>query len=201
MSGHVPTREQLTVLVQNKAISPIATETEQLIAHVAEEDRTSQAFLVDNERAALLTITPFESENLRRFGDVIFLDGTMIQNSLRSTTLPMTLVDESKQITSGGLLLAAFETQKIFDWLLEILADILVGTLRTIDTDEDSALVASADQLTGIRLEIVHRLCTFHTRRNFQKEVLAASRDPAIQTEALSLFQTIIYSKGRSSVN
>jgi hypothetical protein len=50
-------------------------------------------------------------------------------------------VNESKQIASGELLFTAFETQEVFDWLLEIIAGILVGTLRTIVTDEDSALV------------------------------------------------------------
>jgi hypothetical protein len=67
-----------------------------------------------------------------------------------------------------------------------------MGTLQTIVTDENSALVPSADRLTGIRPEIVHRMCTLPTSPNFQKKVLAAFRDPAIQTEALSLFQTII---------
>jgi hypothetical protein len=104
-------------------------------------------------------------------------------------------------MTSGGLLFMAFETQKVFDCLLEILADILVEMLRTIITDEDSALVALVDRSTGIFPEIVHRLCTFYKRRNFQKKVLAATRDPAIQAEVLSLFQTIIYSKRRSSVD
>jgi hypothetical protein len=66
---------------------------------------------------------------------------------------------------------------------------------------EDSVLIASADQLTGIRPEIVHRLCTFHKRCNFRKKVLAASWDPIIQVEALDLFQMIIYSKRRSSVD
>jgi hypothetical protein len=48
--------------MQDDAISCMATETEQLIAQVAEDDGTSQVFLVDNKRAAILTITPFEIE-------------------------------------------------------------------------------------------------------------------------------------------
>jgi hypothetical protein len=111
------------------------------------------------------------------------------------------LVNGSNQITSGGLLFTAFETKEVFDWLLKIIADILVGTLRTIFTDEESALVTSADRRTGIRPEILHRLCTFHKCRDFQKKVLCSFRDPAIQAEPFSLFQTIIYSKRRSSVD
>jgi hypothetical protein len=111
------------------------------------------------------------------------------------------LVNKSKQITSGWLLFTEFSTQKVFDWLLEILADVLMGTLRTIVTDEDSELVISADRLTGIRSEIIHRLRTFHKRRNFQKKAVTASRDPAIQAETISMFQMIIYSKRRSSVD
>jgi hypothetical protein len=201
MIGHKLTQEQLTTLMQDDAISPMAIETEHLIAQVAEDDGTCQVFLVDNERAAVLTITHVWSENFRRFGDILFLNGPMIGNSLGWTTLLITLVNKSKQITSGGLLFTAFEDQDVFDWLVEILADILVETLRTMVTNEDSGLVASAYRLTGIRPEIVHRLCTIHKHRNFQKKAVAASWDLTIQAEALSLFQRVIYSKRRSSVD
>jgi hypothetical protein len=98
--------------MQDDAISPMATETEHLIAHVAEDDGMSQVFPINNEQDPVLTITPFKNENLRHFGHILFLDGTVIPNSLRRTTLPLTLVNESKQITSGGLLFTAFEAQK-----------------------------------------------------------------------------------------
>jgi hypothetical protein len=50
--------------MQDDAISPMATEMEHLIAHVAEDDGMSQVFPVDNEQDHGLTITPFKSENL-----------------------------------------------------------------------------------------------------------------------------------------
>jgi hypothetical protein len=61
MIGHVPTREQSATLIQDNATSPMATKTERLITQVAEDNVTSQVFLVANERAAILTITLFES--------------------------------------------------------------------------------------------------------------------------------------------
>lgn len=200
MIGQPPTREQLITLMQDDQITPMATETELLIAQIAEDGGESYTFLMGGERAAVLTITALEKENLTRFGDVLFLDGTMIRNSLGWTTLPVTLINEAKQITSGGLLFTAFENQEIFDWFLGILADISDAKLRTVMTDEDPALVAAADNLTSLRPGIAHRLCTFHKRRNLQQKVQRTSKDPAIQAEALTLFRTIIYSKRRSSV-
>jgi hypothetical protein len=202
MVGQCPTHEQLATLMGNDKVEPLAAETARLIANVVENGGECRAFEVGvNERAAVLTITAFEKENLRRFGDVIFLDGTMIRNSLGWTTLPITLLNESKEITSGGLSFTAFETQEIFDWFLAVLVDILQDKFCTLVTDEDSALVISAANLGSAHPAIAHRLCTFHKRRNFYQKVQTASRDPEVHAEAMRLFQKIIYSKRRLVVD
>jgi hypothetical protein len=59
--------------------------------------------LMDKEqkRAAILTITNEERQNLARFGDVVFLDGTVVRNPLGWTTYQITLVDDEKGLMSG----------------------------------------------------------------------------------------------------
>jgi hypothetical protein len=201
MMGYCPTREQLATLMKDDGVEPLATETEKLVAEVVSQGGESHVYLIGEDlRAAVLTITPFERENLRRFGDVIFLDGTMIRNSLGWTTFPITLINEARAITSGGLLFTAFETQEVFDWLLQTLVGICQGKIQTIFTDEDSALVASTSGLELSDQRIAHRLCTFHKRQNFQQRLQAASRDPAVQAEAMKLFQKVIYAKRQQTV-
>jgi hypothetical protein len=65
-------------------------------------------------RAAVLTVTIDESRNLECFGDIIFLDGTMIRNELEWTIFPVTLVHECNRIMFDGLLLTVFEQTKVF---------------------------------------------------------------------------------------
>jgi hypothetical protein len=57
----------------------------------------------DFVRAAVFTVSPIEATNLNRFGDVLFLDGTAIRNAMGWAKVPVTLVDDSKEILSGGL--------------------------------------------------------------------------------------------------
>jgi hypothetical protein len=111
MIGSYPTGEQLATLMKDDHVKPMATETERLVAEVVNQGGECHVYQDGKGlRAAVLTITPFERENLRRFGDLRFVDGTMIRNSLGWTTLPITLINETKAITSGGLLFTAFET-------------------------------------------------------------------------------------------
>jgi hypothetical protein len=113
------------------------------------------------------------------------------------TTVPVTLVDDSKEIVSGGLLIPAFEREEVYHWFLSTLHEIAGGTLRTIFSDEDSALLPAIGHLRTVHPEIAHRLCVFHKRRNFEAKVRAATRDTAVSTEAIRLFDQFVYAKTR----
>jgi hypothetical protein len=113
-----------------------------LIRHIASLGGSWEIFEIPTgELAAVFTIMPLEYENLQRFGNVVFLDGTMVRNALGWTIFPITIITESCQIVSEGLLFTAFETKLIFDWILGSLAHRLSGILRTIATDENSTFV------------------------------------------------------------
>jgi hypothetical protein len=123
----------------------MGSETADLIAHVeAEGGMCYICELPDGDdfiRAAVFTVSPIEATNLNRFGDVFFFGGTAIRNAMGWTTVPVTLVDGPKEIVSGGLLFTAFEREEMYLWFLQTLQGILVDHLRTIFTDEDSALL------------------------------------------------------------
>jgi hypothetical protein len=110
--GCCPTREQLATLPKDDHVKPLATEIEGLVAEIVSQSGECHVYLIGKgARAAVLTITPFERENLRRVEDVIIFDGTMIRNSLGWMILQIILINEPKTITSRGLLFTAFETQ------------------------------------------------------------------------------------------
>jgi hypothetical protein len=51
-------------------------------------------------RAAILTITHAEYENLRRFGAAVFLDRTLIGYLLRWTAYPIMFISETQALIS-----------------------------------------------------------------------------------------------------
>jgi hypothetical protein len=87
MVGHIPTPQQLSSVIGTDQLEVPGSETEELIAHVASQGGLCEIFEVPTgERTAVLTIIPLEYENLQRYGDVVFLDGTMVRNALEWTT-------------------------------------------------------------------------------------------------------------------
>jgi hypothetical protein len=99
--GHPPTPEQLSSIIGTDQMFPLVSETDALIRDMVENGGDLFVFEVSTgERAAVLTITQLENANIRQFGDVIFLDGTMMRNTLGWTTIPMTLINECYHIVS-----------------------------------------------------------------------------------------------------
>jgi hypothetical protein len=158
---------------------------------------------IDGEvkRTAILTITSNDQDNLSRFGDVAFLDGTAIRNELGWTAYPITLIDDERMLASGGLLLTAYERGETFEWLLKNLDQMLGSMLRTIFSDQDSALIPAMANFRALsRGDVAHRLCVFHKRVNFSKQVAAARAAPSVKDVANSLFDEICYSKSEGQV-
>jgi hypothetical protein len=84
----------------------------------------------------------------------------------------------------------------MFEWLLQSLHDILGATLRTIFTDEDSAIVPAMETFRSIpRPDVAHRICVFHKRVNFVKRLNASRTTPVIREQTINLFDEICYSK------
>jgi hypothetical protein len=167
-TGRLLSSFQLAAIDSKDLQIALDTDTNSLLEYMQDKGECRLfELLMDEEqkRAAILTITNEERQNLERFGDVVFLDGTVVRNPLGWNTYPIILVDDEKGLISGGLLFTAYEREQMFEWLLQSLHEILGATLRTIFTDEDSAIVPAMENLrSGLGHDVAHRICVFHKR-------------------------------------
>ena len=156
---------------------------------------------------AVFTAMPFELENLKRFGDVIWLDGTQRQNYLSWEIVPVTVIDQFKRIRSGGVFFVSRGDQEVIEWILETLLrnEDLKDQLETIITDEDTAFipafnsVVSAFNRDSERSDIVHVLCAFHKEQNFIKKLMKCGLNRIQCETAKDLFKIVCYSSHRQA--
>jgi hypothetical protein len=155
----------------------------------------------ESSSTAILTPTGQEETDLKRFGGVIFLDDTAIKNPMGWTTCPITLVNDERELSSGGLMFTAFERDEVFEWLMELLDRVLGATLQTIFADEDSSIVLAMNSFRGVsRPDIAHRVCLFDTKQNFTRRLNASPATGPTREVALHLFDELCYSKRERDV-
>ena len=156
---------------------------------------------------AVFTAMPFEQENLKRFGDVIWLDGTQRQNYLNWEIIPVTVIDQFKRIRSGGVFFVSRGDQEVIEWILQTLLDdeTVRQNLETIITDEDSAFIPAFDKVVGAfnrdseRSDINHVLCAFHKEQNFIRKLMKCGLSKIQCEEAKDLFKIVCYSSHRKA--
>ena len=109
--------------------------------------------------------------NILKFGDVIFFDGTKICNPLNWEAFPITLIDNNRELISGGVFFLGLETTEVFDWTLKIMNERTKQRFETLFTDEDSALMVSIPKFSDNVRGIAHYICTFHKYNNIKKHI------------------------------
>lgn len=152
-------------------------------------------------RFAVLTFTQEELNNLRFFGDVIFIDGTVTQLRVRWEVLPITAVDQHKEIVSCGIAYVSLGNEEVLTWMLQEIWQIAapMGRLRTIITDEDAAFAAAFRSMTvGVNpgpdhLVIHHVLCALHKQRNFTNKLMKCGLSKLERDAATDLFRKVCY--------
>ena len=82
----------------------------------------AECFDLDDEgitkRLAVLTIHKNELENEKKYGDVLFIDGTHAQLQLKWEVIPITAITKDLTICSCGILYTAISNEEILKWLL-----------------------------------------------------------------------------------
>ena len=158
----------------------------------------------------VFTAMDFEVENMRRFGDVIWLDGTQRQNYLKWEIIPITLIDSFKRIRSGGMFFVSRGDQEILEWVLNMIngnQDIR-QKLKTIITDEDSAFIPAfkavfrldeSDDSSDEESQVNHVLCAFHKEQNFIRKLMTCGLSAPEVEGAKDLFKIISYSGHREA--
>ena len=103
---------QIQYVIRKVEVGTFQAESEELIAYVNEDPHAlTRVFETEVEgerhRFAVLTFTAKELEKLKRFADVLFIDGTMSQLRLRWEVLPLTAVDQYRELVSCGIVYAS----------------------------------------------------------------------------------------------
>lgn len=146
----------------------------------------------------VLTILPFEKENLDRFSSVMFLDGTQTQGFLNWEVIPITLIDQYRRIRSGGLCFLSSTDEETLTWLLETLFSLppIRDCTKTLITDEDSAFIPAINNVSSIH-PIRHVLCSHHKEQNFNRKLVRCGLTPVERSVAKDLFRVICYGTNR----
>ena len=198
---------QIQYLAGSKEFDKFGTESEDLVNYMQSDARALVRTMdvrvneQQTRRFAILTVTAKELENLRRFADVIFIDGTMAKLRMKWEVLPITAVDQHKELVCCGIMYASVTNEEVLTWMLHELWTILqpLGILRTIVTDEDAAFAAAFRAMivginTGPEQRVVnHVLCALHKQRNFVHKLQKCGLSKLQREVATDLFRKICY--------
>lgn len=118
---------QIRQLQLRKSVADSNIESDDLINYIKKSGGKHKIFSLPQEgvehRLAILTFQPQEISNLQHYGDILFIDGTQVKLNLRWEVVPITLIDENKNIKCGGILYASIFTEEVIVWLLNCLLD------------------------------------------------------------------------------
>ena len=203
--GHILSTLQVQYMVRSTEVASFQAETDELIDYVNEDpEALTRVFEreVDGERHrfAVLTFTKEELQHLKKFGDVIFIDGTMARLKMRWEVLPITAIDQHRGIVSCGVMYASITTEEILTWLLMEIWRILkpLDLLRTIVSDEDTAFTAAFRNLVrrmndDEHVIVHHVLCALHKLRSFMRKMQTCGLTKLERETAVDLFRKISY--------
>ena len=198
---------QIQYVIRRAEVASFQVESEELIEYVNREPNAlTRAFESEIEgkrhRFAVMTFTAKELENLKQFGDVLFIDGTMSQLRLRWEILPITSVDQHRELVSCGIMYASVTNEDVITWMLSELWQILqpIGIFKTLVTDEDAAFAAAFEaMLRGVNddpenhILLKHVLCALHKQRNFTQKLQKCGLTHELRVKAVELFRSICY--------
>lgn len=193
------TAAQIRKICTPRGLTLSVSESSDLEQYVSECGGACFRYIIDrNYCQGVLTILPFEKENLERFSSVIFLDGTQTHAHLNWQVIPITLIDQYRRIRSGGLCFLASTDEETLTWLLETLFSLppIAHGTKTIITDEDSAFIPAINNLESVR-SVRHVLCCHHKEKNFSRKLVRCGLTQIERACAKDLFRSICYGTNR----
>lgn len=206
---------QVQWMVRKQRIVEFENQTEHLAALMKESPGSLvEPFeaTVDKQkhRWGMLTFTADELENLERYGDVLFIDGTYSNLRLKWEIIPITGITTDGNLCCCGVFYAAMTNETILGWLLSKLWQLKrndVVKWRTVITDEDAAFLAAFRELNlwglrnGYDIGLSHVLCAFHKERNFESALVKSGLTKGERATAKDLFRIICYCPHRGYVD
>jgi hypothetical protein len=164
---------QISRAAHQKDIENFALQTDELVDSINSSNGFSQIYeeIFDSkiQRLAVITVTQNQLENLNQYGDVMFIDSTITPTDLQWQIIPITLVDQYKNLICGGILFSAIINTEVVKWMLGYLLSIstLQYTLETIISDDDQSFKPAIEdifenQFQHRREQMHHVLCANH---------------------------------------
>lgn len=201
------TTSQISTLTHKKDIEEFSVQSEKLIEYVKQNGgiHFEKNINLGNtiKRVAVLTFMNNECENLIKYGDVLFIDGTQVDNELKWEVIPITGITKDVSICCCGILFTALNTKDILLWFLELLwsNNQARQIYHTFITDEDQAFIEAFDNfVTNINKNsedhicIKHVLCAMHKKKNFMKCLNKCLLNQVQKNTASNLFDVLAYS-------
>jgi hypothetical protein len=183
------------------------SETDELERIVREKDGICEFYEMDGEfgniRVGAFSQTLEEAENMRKYGDVIFLDGTEIDSTLRWDLFPVTLIDVNRQVVSGGIFHLGLQTAKVFEWVLSTIHAHCGDPNKwaVLFTDEDSALMVAIPHFCAEVHPIHPFICVWHKFNNIIKNIRALAIPTALKRRLESFVGPICHGTEAEVIN
>ena len=200
-------------IIYHRCIMDFSHQTQDLIQYMNDTQGSSFSYEIENEteiqRMAVFTISSEEKNNLMNYMDVVFIDPTFINLENQWTLIPITLVSNTRNILSGGMVFTAITNEEILHWILNILLFEFNGIQNTksIVTDEDSAFIPAFKnikktmEMNNETFTIDHILCSYHKMKNWHKCIAKSSLNKNERIEAKILISKVCYSDSRKEVD
>ena len=204
------TTSQIAAIAYRKKLNEFGIQSEALINYVKQMDGTyfvkETSIGNKTKRVAVLTFVDNEIDNLINYGDVLFIDGTQMNNELNWEVIPITGITKEMSICCCGILFTAINTQELLQWMLKCLwkNQYARSKYHTFITDEDQAFTSAFENFithinTGIdgHINIKHVLCALHKKKNFLKHLAKCSLNHKVRNEAINMFDTLAFSTNK----
>ncbi|KAK8838939.1 hypothetical protein M9Y10_032399 [Tritrichomonas musculus] len=203
---------QIQSIIESEKISAFNSETTELSLYIEKSGGMNHILEIPSEkgnaRVAILTIHKSEIENLAKYGETIFIDGTYAYLKSRWEIFPITAIDTNMNLCCCGIMYAATSNEQILNWLLHALNEHEEFKKRTetIVTDEDHAFRSAYNTWikeinSGPEHYIFnHIFCALHKSRNFQNKLNKSGLNKSEKLLATQYFKLICYHPNKNLV-
>jgi hypothetical protein len=194
------TTSQLAKITRKPHIENFTLESDSLLQLM--ESLNGYAYICEEElddisnRIAVLTFTQEEYSNIKKYGDVLFIDSTFLPLNLDWQVLPLTVVTEFKTIECAGILFAAVVTTEVIIWLFTKLCEIpeFHNSFRTLTTDDDQCFLLATNFVFPTLFDnrpdtVFHVLCALHRRQ----KIIKTARKFGINGDQLKAIEDLSY--------
>jgi hypothetical protein len=206
--GIALTTLQISMLGRPQDTSEFRSQSSALISHIKSRGGRVEYYQETLQgRAHVVAVfiqTRQEADDLSSFCEVVLIDGTHAQLSLKWEMIPIIAIDQGRHLRVGGICYAAYFDQNVVAWLLSCVWNTSLAVRekwRVVVTDQNSSFEPGLiifKELCAIPSEFYHVYCAEHKTRNFVKKLNECGQAKSTREIVQRLFKLVCYSDQRS---